>query len=269
MDDLERLIQQLESGLASLIQCLTGNPNLTHQQQLSLALADQKVRFRKTLPADVGHYLSILPWLAEDLESQQRLVLADFQHQLGSVPAAELLAQFRSRYEQLGGEFPKALEQVCNRWNQAPIDDEAFDLFCDQFEEQFLAGVAPPIEQWLERVPEVSRQRTLKQLLKIEIHHLVQQGKSISWDQYRVRFLPHTGIIDRVEAIFTESQERDPSAENLSYGLPPASPAKIPSHPAAPRQKSGLIIGERYRVIEQLGRGGFGLVYRAADSQLQ
>ena len=98
MDGLQPLLKSLESGEVSLSDCLSSHPEMPSDQQLVLVLADQRVRLARGLPADVSYYGKVLPWLAADSGSRRKLVLAEFERRLGSVPSSKLQQQFLDRY---------------------------------------------------------------------------------------------------------------------------------------------------------------------------
>lgn len=284
MPSLASLIAELENGSADLVSCLSSMPELSRESQLQLALADQKCRIQRNAPCSVEYYTPLLPWLASDVECQQQLIAQDFTLRLGSESPNELLLRFESRYALLGEAIIYSLREQVRLWNASPLDRKCFDSLCDSFEEEIGSGIIPRIELYMQRAPMASHSELLRELILIETYHLARRGVQIDWEDYRRRFPAYVALIDSIKQQQT-SLGGQPSLDTRALKtefIPPAQPGVDMVRPSftpsiAPIvQQTGSVSKNadlphafgRYRIVSQLGKGGFGVVYRAVDGQL-
>ncbi|MFN7734053.1 MAG: serine/threonine protein kinase, partial [Pirellula sp.] len=128
MPDLAKLIAELEGGSIDLANCISLHPDLSHEDQLLLAKAEQRWRFRRGDACNIEHYKNVVSWLAEDPKCQRELIAAEFALRLGSAPDHELLDQFLVRYCEWGTGLSDQLRGIARDFrrlegkaNQEPI----------------------------------------------------------------------------------------------------------------------------------------------------
>ncbi|MFN7874416.1 MAG: serine/threonine protein kinase, partial [Pirellula sp.] len=128
MADIAQLISQLEAGSTDLGRCLSTRPDLSHADQLKLVLADQKYRVQRAEPCDAEHYTQILSWLADDPTAIQQIIVHEFHLRLGSIPSADLLKEFASRYQHLGNKLLDLLHtEVKQRTQDSGLELESLE----------------------------------------------------------------------------------------------------------------------------------------------
>lgn len=146
-------------------------------------------------------------------------------------------------------------------WPLDRLDD--FDLACDDFENQFRAGQSVDISQILGRVPAWESPVWMAELLAIEMAVRWQRGESLNLDVFLSRFPTATGTVRRAW------NETSPVLSTLVNK--PAEPVDLPdilqllpeTLPKGRRLQLGSILDGRYRIIECVGQGGMGELYRA------
>jgi hypothetical protein len=111
------------------------------------------------------------------------------------------------------------------------------DAACLRFEAAWTAGTRPRIEDFLDAAPAPERPALLRELLRLELEYRQRGGEGALPQEYRTRFPEHADLVDDIWA-----------------AVPPAA--------VGPSQ-----IG-RYRILDTLGAGGMGRVYRAHDPEL-
>jgi serine/threonine protein kinase len=144
----------------------------------------------------------------------------------------------------------------------------AVDQVCDAFEQAWMSGARPALEDRLGSVAEASRPLLLEELIRIELEWRWRRGERPAAAEYRTRFPACAGAIDGwlAEAQTGAEQllETPPDSAHpglLSTGTFEAKPAS-----AAPTPTS-RILGD-FELLELLGAGGMGEVYRARQRGL-
>jgi serine/threonine-protein kinase len=123
------------------------------------------------------------------------------------------------------------------------------DQECDRFEAAWRAGQRPCIEDHLAAVPEAERPPLLRELLLLEVDYRHLAGDHPQADEFLDRF----PALDRswLESVFSKSA---PAPTHLD-------PERLGGAP--PSRRLG-----KFRLLEQLGQGGCGTVWRAVDTEL-
>jgi hypothetical protein len=140
------------------------------------------------------------------------------------------------------------------------------DAVCDRFEDAWLAGQRPPIEEYLDDLAEPARPDLFGELLRLELHYRRQQRETPTEEDYRRRFPEYTALIRsifREEAALMKLMERRSADADSSAPLEETGP-----EPAGSVQTGSPARLSRYRITARLGSGAFGIVYRAYDEEL-
>lgn len=96
---------------------------------------------------------------------------------------------------------------------QRSRDASEIDRWCDEFEAACQSGRAPHVEQFLERVPAVLRERLLPELVAVEAYHRGQQGLSVSREEYAQRF---PELREQLDTLLSDALLSSRSGENAS-----------------------------------------------------
>ena len=162
------------------------------------------------------------------------------------------------------------------------------DQRCERFEEEWQAGRAPRIEDYLAVAPYALHEALLHSLLKTELVLVVRGGNLPEQDAYLQRFPVDTKLVNDVFDEMRQAfavQESPPVEAGMTVSMrskgtdsPDGPSTKVePTHVAAPvaalNKHIAVASGTpteigRFKVLAILGQGAFGSVYRAHDPQL-
>lgn len=158
-----------------------------------------------------------------------------------------------------------------------------FEAVCDAFERECQQGKCSDIREWLHRVPPEHRERLQVELVALESYYKRDghidglNGKETSADKIR-NPLQSTEPKTEKYGVPISSSETAESDERLTLTFQflsrkraePTADFRLPTSPSRPASANmGLLLQNRYRIVEELGQGGFGIVYLAEDVRLR
>jgi serine/threonine protein kinase len=139
------------------------------------------------------------------------------------------------------------------------------DEVCDRFENAWLSGWRPKIEEYLDGVPQDARAFLVGELLKIELEQRLHLGERPQLDEYWTR-LPHFRTLLECFEWAVKVKRPDDGMQTVPYRPePPQSDFWTNSVAELP---PGMLVQNRYEIVRTIGRGGMGAVYEAIDRHL-
>jgi hypothetical protein len=149
------------------------------------------------------------------------------------------------------------------------------DAACDHFEAEWRGGRRPRIEDYLAQAPAESRPALLRQLVELEVELLTAAGRRATVAEYCVRFPEHAPLVTAAVGSAGRTRAAPVSADRATavsseQTLSVRAPAVDTSHGerVATASADAPRTIARFVVLDKLGEGAFGTVYRARDPQL-
>lgn len=226
---------------------------LSRDEVLAVLLADQRYRWKSAGGLRVEDYLKQLPDLGTDPGVKLQLVQGEYQAReaAGATPTID---DYIARFADLTGPLQ-------SRFSETSVADETLvgeprdliDDLCDEFEEGWVDGGEPSLDEFLENGPGVGRGRLLTELLQVELWWRQKRDEQPDLEAYCSRYPNH------VESV------------RAAFGLPPVDEALdetvVFSRDAGNTVRRKLD-DRQYRVVDEVARGGMGVVHRVWDDSL-